>query len=598
MRRHGRRWFTRSAGGALLAVGVPGRSARADGPYAVEIRLDRDRVAVGEPVRLIIDVSADGSGVPPEPRIPGPLQDTAAFDVDAPSVQSGSYTSIVNNRISQRTSRKYSFLVIPKKPGEYRLQTEVGDGAGRAKSRTARLVVTGEAQTQAQSPAKSTGKPQEPSGDIFLWSRVDRDGVYVGQQVTYDLELYERALLLGRPHVRTLPTYKDFWTEEIPEGRSRTEAVAGVPFSVHPMVRRALFPQRAGTLTIGGADAVIGLRRRITAPAVSVEVRPLPAKGQPAGFSPNNVGKYEMRASVDRDKVPQGEPLTLKVEIRGTGNVRFIDPGAWPDIEGVRRYDPKEDTQLDVSSVVGGVRSYSFLLIPQQAGELVIPAHRLDFFDPEAERYDTATTEPIRIQVEAAGGVPDPKGGAAQPAPTTGAESAGASSEGLLGIVAEADLPRTAPPSRWLDGRRWGVGMVIPPLAVAAGFVGRLAWSRFGPDQAARDRAALRLRRRTMLDEARAAAQSGEGFHPALARLVQDASVEVAGAAGVGQPRRTLMKLLRSGAVEDAVVDRIEAILEACDAARFGAGGDDAAARTALLDDAVNVLRKLPGGVL
>jgi hypothetical protein len=130
-----------------------------------------------------------------------------------------------------------------------------------------------------------------------LWTRLDKSKVYVGEQIVYTLEVYER-LPFPNIQLRALPGFQDFWSEELPEGDQRTETVAGVPYRVHPGLRRALFPQRAGTLDDHGGGGQrrhaparsAGGRRRIEVLAAAEST------DRPADFSANNVGLYTIEA--------------------------------------------------------------------------------------------------------------------------------------------------------------------------------------------------------------------------------------------------------------------------------------------------------------
>jgi hypothetical protein len=129
------------------------------------------------------------------------------------------------------------------------------------------------------------------------------------------------------------------------------------------------------------------------------------------------------------------------------------------------------------------------------------------------------------------------------------------------------------------------------PVLTALGLGTGAAWRRFGPDEQARAHARQRARRKVLLDEARAAVSTGEGFHSTLSRLLQEVAVQRAGPEGVGLPRPELLRLLEQRGVEAEVCRKLETLLDRCDAARFGALGADASEREALLEDALELMR-------
>ena len=54
-----------------------------------------------------------------------------------------------------------------------------------------------------------------------------------------------------------------------------------------------------------------------------------------------------LSASVDRTAVSVGDAVTLKVTVKGTGNVRNVQPPTLPPLPGWKSYEPKTDVTLD-----------------------------------------------------------------------------------------------------------------------------------------------------------------------------------------------------------------------------------------------------------
>ncbi|MEZ4383887.1 MAG: BatD family protein [Nannocystaceae bacterium] len=588
---HSRRRFVSGLAGAsafTLVCAASGR-ARADGVVSIQAQLRTNTVSVGDAVDLIVEVAREGGGDDvPSPTLPDLL--AQGFAVEGPSTSFRTQTSWINGRSSSSVRVTYVYYLIPSKPGRFELPITVKDGGRTIRApRVPVLEVTGEAAPTEPATPAANAAPTEARGDVFLWGTIDKPTLYVGEQLTYELVVYER-LRFPNIQLRELPGFTDFWSEELPEGRLRNEVVAGVGYRVQPGLRRALFPQRAGTLTITPAQVSVGLRRRIGGQPIEVQVLPLPAEGQPAGFSANNVGEFRIAAKVDRSKVKVGEPFTLSVLIKGTGNIRVIDPGDWPELDGMRRYDPKVDLQAFGGDVVGGTRTYEFLVIPERAGALTIPPHRFSYFDPESVSYETIETAPITVQVADDGGAAP----AAETEPKPSAPTPSADDDDLLlaPLVDLEALPRASGEASWLTPTRWFWGMVAAPAAGALiGLAGALR-RRLAGDAASQARASRRAEERGRLAEAEAALASGDGFYPKVAQLLQALAVDRAGPEGQGLPRRALLRVLRDRGVSEEDLARLRALLDRCDAARFGAGaGESADERRRLLDEALDLLR-------
>lgn len=575
-----RRGFLVGAG--ALALALP-RIAHAAGLTA-ELRVSATSLKVGDSLDLELEVTRAGGGPVPDPELPAGLAD--AFEVVSSfSSGSGFQLSFGRGATSRTSHSSIAVSAIALKPGTHKLSFTVDDGGTKVTSNVVEVVVEGEAAAATATAAAPTiGKPTEARGDVFVWSATSKAKAYVGEQIEYRLDVYERSLL-SSVTLRTPPNFADFYTYDLPEGEAVVEEVAGVPYRVRPGMRRALFPQKAGTLVIGSPEITIGRRRRDRGPAVSVEVAPLPAKGQPPGFSPNNVGNFTIAAKVDRASVEVGQPFTWTVEIAGEGNVALVDPGAWPEFAGARRYEPKIESEMNAQARVTGRRTYAFLVIPETPGPLQIPALTLNFFDPVAERYAVARTEPLTVEVTGTAIAPTPGPEAAAPSAEDADDDAA-----LQPILDAPTLPRDPVPSPWLTPSRWGWAMVALPTLAASAWTASALWRRYGPDDAAKRRTAQQRRRRDRLEAARASVDTGEGFHAALATLLHDLAVGRVGPQGVGLPRPELMRLVEASGTPPAELRRLEGLLERCDAARFAAQRGTVDERRDMLEDAVALL--------
>jgi hypothetical protein len=309
---------------------------------------------------------------------------------------------------------------------------------------------------------------------------------------------------------------------------------------------------------------------------------PLPAEGQPPGFAPSNVGQVQLSATVDKNTVEVGQPFTWTITLSGTGNLAVFDPGKWPETEGARRYDPKVESDIRAIDQVGGTKTWSFLVIPERPGTLVLPSHSMHYFDPALGRYATAKTEPIEVEVDGTA------------AAVAGDADAGADDERerFAAFTADPTLPRDTVSERWLTPQRWLWGMLAVPTVAGAVWAAGAAWARLGPDEQSRRQAADRLRQRQRIDAARRAIDGGDGFHAHVAALLHELAVSATNGEGVGLARPELLRMLTRRGVARDDVERLEQLLDACDAGRFAAQRGSADERRALFDDALALVRE------
>lgn len=596
-----RRRFLQLASVAALSLAIAGMPARAQAAEVeVTITLGSSRVQVGDSVYLQVEVETDGRRIG-QPSFTG-LDDV---DVSAAGTSSGTSIQIGGGARVQRSTKTFTYVLSPRKAGEFQIGVEVEvDGQTHRPAKRPKLIASGEAPQPIVEQGKANDAPQDPDAEVIVWPVVDKATAYVGEQILYELQIWERAN--GNLSVSSTPTFKDFWSEDLlPPERSRRPRtdrrfVAGVPYRVHQTLLRALFPQKTGTLTIGGPEIqmqpMVGLfggggpPKTFLGRSLQIEVRPLPAEGQPAGFKPNNVGQLTINAEVDRTELRQGEAVRLTVQIAGVGNIALIELPELPELPGVRSYEPKPETPHfeAKNNKLEGSRTFTQLLVAEQAGELTIPAIELPYFDPSKGSYVVAKSKPITLQIEANPDAVTPReqpNGKRQPEREQDDEL-------LAPPIAGGELVRVTPRTPWLTRKRWWVGTLSVPGVIGLAYLAGKTMRRFGPDERSRARNKELARRRSLFGEASRALESGEGFYPKLGELLQAVAISRAGNEGVGLTRDRLMRLLAQRGVADDDIEQLRDLLDACDAARFGSGGGDVEQRRAHLERARALLDK------
>jgi hypothetical protein len=602
-----RRRFLQLASAGVIAMSITAAARPAEAAdVEVTATLSSSQVQVGQAIYMQIQVATDGGRIG-QPSLSG-LDDVS---VTAQGTSSGVSVSVGVGSRSRRATKTFTYVLSPRKAGEFEIGVEVEvDGEVRRPASKPKLTASGEALKPKLEVGKAGDAPQDPDAEVIVWPVVDKAKAYVGEQIVYELLIWERVN--SNLSIGSAPTFKDFWSENLlPEQRGRRPTperrfVAGVPYRVHQTMLRALFPQKAGTLTIGGPQIQMqpivglfggggGLPKTFAGRSLAIEVLPLPAEGQPPGFRPNNVGQLRIASEVDRTKLRQGEAVRLTVRIAGTGNIALVELPKLPELEGLRAYEAKPQTpQLSTGKAsLEGSRIYTMLMVAEQPGALTIPALELPYFDPKTASYHVAKTKPITLQVEA-----DPDAKPTQ-SPTDGEPRDDVDSEDdelLAPPIAGGELVRTTPRVAWLTRERWWLAILGAPAVIGLGWLGNTLARRYAPDERMRARGQELARRRTLLAEAGAAVESGDGFYPKLAALLQAAAVGRAGNEGVGLTRERLMRLLVERGVPSEEIDALRGLLDECDAARFGAGSGDVDQRRGHLERARDLLGKRSWG--
>ncbi|HVZ87258.1 MAG TPA: BatD family protein [Polyangia bacterium] len=585
-----------------LALGVLG--PRGAWAAAFNAAIDRDAVAPGEPFTYELTLSLADESVesfrPPDFR--------ALKVVEAPRFPSRSTNmQIVGGQTSIQNSLVWTFqlMVPPGAKGPFTIGAAHVRVGGKDLASNGLSVRVGASngpprpRPGAAGPAGPFGRmfPGNPFGDeseaapvsssasaAFIRVIPDKTRVFVGEQVTVGWYLYltqnqNRYETISEPHT------DGFWSEDIPstnpQGRlSFTEqSLGGQTYNVALLFKKALFPLAPGKLIVTPMEAQVSQvdffgqavrAKRLKTDPLVIETLPLPHEGMPPHFDPSNVGHYELSAGVDRSTVTVGDAVTLKVAVKGTGNVRNVQPPALPALTGWKSYEPKTDVAVDGAETISGTKTVEWLLRPERPGKTTVPPLVLETFDPGQKRYQTVRTRPFDIVVTGEAGATTAAPGAGGP-PPAGVENVVSGTirpiRGRGGLGGESGVA-------FLHSAAFTATVVTPPLALAL-------FALFGRVRARLDRDEGRTRRRRMRSMARrrlraaeahrAAGQAGP-FYVEIDRVLRGALSERLGAEVGGLRLDELGALLRARGLPDAEAAAVIGALESCDEARFAPG--------------------------
>lgn len=541
-------------------------------PLTVEVDIQPETAVVGQAIRVTLTVRGDAAmearleGSPPRARLLTP----------AGGISSSSQFSWVNGR--SESSRQFFLDYLATGPGETEIPSLAVTGGGQTvRTRAVPVKIR-------QAAAGETVRPSQESAAapaVLVEGRLDRRSIYLGESVTLDYILRARQAVRGVEPQRLGPVPR-FVAEDIElqplSTQRRTTDAAGRAWTEVTLIRRRLVPTEAGTLEIPAVPFQVGVEKRdrdffgfalggflekipVLAPALRVEVKPLPEAGRPADFG-GAVGRFTVRAALDRPRVKTGEAVRLDLVVEGSGPLatasapNLVLPG------GLAAFDPETKEEGT------GRRTWSFPVVPQQAGRYTIDGLGFSYFDPQAGRFERARAQALQLQVDPAPGEP-PR--AATPAPRPGSlPPSGPTPEQDLAAVEAGARGLYARVRSWaLSPQLWG-GLI--GLAALAG-LGWLAWRRL-PDWIASPAAQRSRRWRALRKRLETLRRSPPADPSETALQVLQAAFE-----GVelitGEPARSLDRARLEGlvAVRTGNPERAREIcrlLEQAEAVRFG----------------------------
>ncbi|MFC1691985.1 BatD family protein [Candidatus Latescibacterota bacterium] len=362
------------------------------------------KVPVNERITLTVRISGPDASNAGSPI----LETTPDFTVTGPLGQS---TEIEINNGRTSTNKSFTYYLLPTKIGTSTVgavTVKVGNQSFSAPGTKVEVVTAGTSQ-KLPSPPSSSGLRSRSSSvnsdNVFIRTFVDKKTPCVGEQVILTFELYNQLNIFDTEY--SPPTTTGFWAVKLPEIPPSTRIIENRIYQINT-IKTALFPTTSGELTIGPAalayswgDGFFSRRRSntLTTEPITIEVKPLSEEGKPDTFN-GSVGNFSISSSVDKTEVNISEVVSIKVSVTGNGNLDLITSVNVPDFSAFKTYDPKVSENISNSGfVVGGTKTWEFVIIPRSQGEITLDPFSITFFNPGDESYHTVSTAPIKLRV-------------------------------------------------------------------------------------------------------------------------------------------------------------------------------------------------------
>jgi len=583
---------------ALIVVATPAEVRAQQVSVDIQMTATPAAAAVGESITLRI--RADVSGAQPQDI---QLPDLSAFRVTSRRVSRpmqfsfgfGSQTQVVRSTIA------YDLTISPLNAGRHQIAPaaiEVGGRTYRSEPVTIEVRGGGGAtppggptgpgamgqQVDPRSPPTGTLDGATYDDQAFLRTTVSTSEPHVGEQVTVTVYLYVRGSIRAAPVIQREPNADGFWVHDLLPANRTLEAqrqmVGGVYFNVYALRRFAAFPLSEGEHEIGPMSIAFetgslfdifstqrsGPVRRVGV-SMPVHVLPLPATGRPTGEV--SVGDFTIDARLDRTAAATGDAVTLTAEIKGTGNLKDVRL-TLPERPGVRILEPEvTDAITSPNDVVGGSRTFAWLVVPEEPGQHQLGPLILNTYSPSMGTYRRVSSAPLTLDAAGsaiAGATPSPEDDAAEASSEARLPQLGPIRTGseLLRNAEADELPT------WL-----AAALAVPPLLYAIFLVFGLARRRL-EEKGIRDapaRIARGARKRLTTAEGYGKDGDAQAFYGEIQKVLKDVLEARLGEAVGGFTHRALEEHLKSRGMDDDLSRRVVDELEGSEFARFSAEG-------------------------
>ena len=347
------------------------------------------------------------------------------FDILAgPSVSTGHSVQWINGRQSSSYTCTYTYVLMPTTEGTFTIGAATLSVDGKSYTTEpfpieiiAERAERGreESTTEHRSPESRIGKD-----DVLIRLKVSDSDVYKGESIRASLVLYTRINIDQVENVE-LPQFNDFWSQELSfDNAPSREEYNGRIYETYKIAEYMLSPQRRGKIDIEPAkmniiaqvvvqdsrsmDPIFGgrqiyhVRRELTTPAISINVKEFPA-GAPSSFN-GAVGQFTMRSTMPEESIMANSAEQVEITISGNGNLKFITTPKLVMPESFEVYDPKITDNVKVTAAgTSGSITYTYPFVARSAGDFSIEPIVFSYFDPATGEYRSLATEPFTLSV-------------------------------------------------------------------------------------------------------------------------------------------------------------------------------------------------------
>src|SRR6202140_2222982 len=372
---------------------------------SISAALSQTVTDVDHPVQLEVKIENARITRPPTVSAPGLSVNFAG---------TASRTQILNFQASSITT--FTYILTPTKEGVFEIPSIVVSAGGKDYRTTSLVLKVG------HENGKNAAQPTNPDKPYFAELVIPKESAFVGEQIPIELRFYFNQRMQYQPYPQgqyplidgeglvtrkyAEPTEKQFETNgrvyHVVVYKTGLTGVKPGKLELQSATQSFLISSPFGMRNAPGfVDPTEAFQQQVVdvkTNAASIDIKPLPTAGRPATFS-GAVGDFTLATSAQPTKARTGDPVSMKVEIRGLGNFDRIEQPALINTEGWRTYQPSQETQAFDDLGLSAVKTFNFPLIAaKQVSSL--PTVEFSYFDPNAEKYVTLKSSPINLEIE------------------------------------------------------------------------------------------------------------------------------------------------------------------------------------------------------
>ena len=271
------------------------------------------------------------------------------------------------------------------------------------------------------------GKSQKKESDldVFISAEINKESVYIGEQITLTYSIYRRVECSIEPF--EIPKFPGFWSEELfrpNQIKFKNIAINGVQYQKGILYKVALFPISGKELEIEPLSLKIQIQKKkkrrgrdpffdpffdsfftetetkiLRSKKREIFIKDYP-KSRPIGFT-GAVGDFKISTAIDTDSINVNEAITFSVIIEGTGNMGLFTIPKMSFADDIDQFPPKENFEKNVfRDELSGKMIWEYILVPRVSGKLSIPPISFTFFNPKIEKWKKLSSKPTSVLIK------------------------------------------------------------------------------------------------------------------------------------------------------------------------------------------------------
>lgn len=394
-------------------------------------------VIVGQRFKIAYEANTRTDSQPTLPEVDGMRV------LMGPSSSVMTQSSNINGRRTSSQTITFTYTVVIDREGEVTIPgaSVMVDGKSVVSNPlTIKVLPEGQASSAQQQNGGSASRQNGGSStnisndELFIVASVSKTKAYDQEAILLTYKVYTTVNLVNLDNPS--PDLKGFNIQEIelPQQRQfELEHYRGRNYNMMEWRKFVLFPQESGKLEIpsmeyeavvavqtrrsmdpfemmfNGGYSYVEVKKKLRSNKVIIDVEKLPA-GRPEGFS-GGVGHFSISSTVSATELKSNEEFTLKVIVKGNGNMKLMGD---PVVEIPSEFDVYDPIITNKYKLTGkgfaGEKIYEYVITPRTAGTFTLPAAKFVYFDTAAGSYKTIEGKEYTITVAKGANQASPSG--------------------------------------------------------------------------------------------------------------------------------------------------------------------------------------------